>query len=1486
MQKINFHKITHVVTDNDESLLKSGESPYIKGYRIAFNKNANTTHGSGADVSIGNNLGVGTPIQANSKACVNLLLPKGKNKCIGTREFVETNELYYFNYNSEGNHGIYRVDGRNMNCQIVYIGSCLNFQNKSKYALPPHRVEIQIKKSIDANTSQTIETKYLIFTDGYNNQRWLDVEASIATNSFDETLFPFFKLNEFNDKCELIDLAPTPPHQCPSVTVLPNNLVDNVSLITDKEFQFAYSYRYFCGRKTTLSPYSASIVVNSQQCVTDSLNPRCLEIEMYAGNPLVEKIELYFRNCNSDWVVYDVIDVYSDCSGKKFWELTNKLQNYQYSADTNTFKYKFCNDKECKITSQEDANTSQTGIPELSVAVTKVGDELVLANNLRGSKNTDCETLEKIDVIYKGATDTNCNIEYVDVVLRAVVHNIAAGLNQPIYRNNIATQDAVWGGIGNAVLGVVKYEDEVGTLYKQTIPSGKTGFRGYFEGTGIFGYSQQYHTVSGALVEVPGWNNERRNDILGSIDATNYYYQEWRFTLPKGFKGIFRIASHLEVEGENYEDTSTYTFGRLLASSYVANGASLPTSNSKEIYVDTCGGGFTSSDFIMIADPTIPEVDYVVLPKARVVVGYAKDVNNKRLERQGVSGVNGALNYLNSETTDHNGFYFAANTTGFDAVVSHYVNNGVGGCNIQAMALHKSSAKGLEVKNAVLPLVAECKYSEIKGKVIDCETGQGIKGVAVLMEHGKSTTTDSSGEFKILAHNWGIAPYSIIRRKIILNNFGKCILSNCLNGCDVCIAPYEVDVPMCLNCDIIADDYLVNPLTFEVRFLDKPKKGLKKGGRYGIGIKEFDSKGRHTYVSNLDKHYVNIPFVQEDKVFGYGSIEVSLNGSITFAPTTKYISFYITENLKHDGYLQWVVDSVKYYKSNGTETTSADAQLVKLKITSLNDFNELYGYATTTKYQFLDGDRVMFISGGLGDIYDNVANGGIVDLPINAKYNTDTPFVVSEGDILLDFDPRIGAISVGTLIQLTHQKTCAKKEIYYEIPCSRIDIVDGKPKETTKVLNAFDTYMRRRIIKQGDSAPTYSHLYESSSPSDTWGNGCIGKGRVNVKNEYAKKQWSTNEIARSDSWVNNGSVNGLATFRDSNVKNFKGQEYGGIIALHAERNIIHFICENDWFTTDYNMNYARVTENGLVAVSLENSISEPYQKVGMLYGCDYNDTMSIVYENGIVAWYDRSNSAFIISDYKSANDVALIDNKGWFVERTKKLVSINENEEIARVVCGYDPMYNEIIATFIVDETKNINNEFGINTSLNETFVFNLDFKKWVRFDHVTAENYGVLRGAKNGVLLFSFSNGEAYVHNNVNETNYNTFFGQEVDQVVEVVENEAYQKDKNFLAVAIESPEMAYEVDRVITNQPNVSSEIPIAYFEKRHTAWYAPILCDKNTIDNYEHTIVSMLVDGKRIFGNFVRLRFIRDKKKRTKYNEVSNFHVKFASIEQTAK
>lgn len=146
MQNINFHKITHVVTDNDESLLKVGESPYIKGYRIAFNKNANTQNGSGADISLGNNLGVGTPIQANSKISLNIFLPEGKNKCIGTRDFVETNELYYFNYNSNGVHGIYRIDGRTMNQQIVYLGSCLNFQNKSKYAIPPHRVEIQIKK--------------------------------------------------------------------------------------------------------------------------------------------------------------------------------------------------------------------------------------------------------------------------------------------------------------------------------------------------------------------------------------------------------------------------------------------------------------------------------------------------------------------------------------------------------------------------------------------------------------------------------------------------------------------------------------------------------------------------------------------------------------------------------------------------------------------------------------------------------------------------------------------------------------------------------------------------------------------------------------------------------------------------------------------------------------------------------------------------------------------------------------------------------------------------------------------------------------------------------------------------------------------------------------------------------------------------------------------------------------------------------------------
>jgi hypothetical protein len=1205
---------------------------------------------------------------------------------------------------------------------------------------------------------------------------------------------------------------------------------------------------------------------------------------MYAGNPLVEKIELYYRNCNGDWVVYDIIDVYKDCSGKKYWELENKLQNYQYNADTNTFKYKFCNDKECKITSQEDANMSQTGIPEISVSLTKVGDELILANNLRGSKNTDCETLEKIDVTYKGATDTNCQIEYVDVTIRAVIHNVYWSINQPIYRNNISTQDTVWGGIGNSIVGVVRYEDEVGTLYKQTIPSGKTGFRGYFEGTGIFAYSQQYHTTNGVIVEVPGWNNERRNDIIDNISGVDYYYQEWRFTLPKGFKGIFRLASHLEEEGAVMQDTSTNVLGIADVSAYSGGSPFAMLNYNKELYVDTCSGGFISDKFIVISDLTAPrtDVEFLTSAKAKVLYGYIIDANNKPVERQSLL-VGGA--FASSAFTDHNGFYFGAAETVFNVVIQYNTNSGGGGCGFGNLTLNKSVAKGVDVKNGIIPIVLECKYATIKGFVKDCQTGFGLKGVPVIVEHAKYTTTNSDGSFSLIVHNYSASALPPLR-KLFINNFGKCILSACGVGCDLCVDEFNVDVPLCLNCNEILVDYISQPLQFDVRVIDSVKKGLKKGGRYGIGIKEFDSKGRHTFVNNLDKHYVNIPFVQEDKVFGYGSVEVSIDSSITFAPTTKYISFYITENLKHDGYLQWVVDSAEYYKANGTKTTSADAQLVKIKITSLNDFNELYGYNTTTKYQFLDGDRVMFISGGLGDIYDTVANGGIVDLPINAKYNDSTPFVVSEGEILLDFDPRIGAISVGTLIQITHQKTCKTKELFYEIPCSRIDVVNGKPTETTKVLNAFDTYMRRRIIKQGDSAPTYSHLYESNSPSDTWGNGCIGKGRVNVKNEYAKKQWATNEIAKSDSWVNNGSVNGLATFRDSNIKDFKGQEYGGIIATHAERNIIHFICENDWFTTDYNMNYARVTENGLVAVNLANQISEPYQKVGMVNGCDYNDTSTILHENGIVSWYDRSNSAFIISDYKSANDVALIDNKGWFIERTKKLSTSNENEELISVVCGYDPTYNEILVTFIVDELVNINNEYNIDTNKNETFVFNLDFKKWVRFDHITPEFYGTLRSSKFGGLMIAFTSGEAYLHNNINETTYNTFFGQEVDQAVEVVENEAYQKDKNFLAVAVESPEMAYEVDRIITNQPNVDSVIPIAYFEKRHTAWYAPILCDKNTIDNYEHTIVSMLVDGKRIFGNFVRLRFIRDKKKRTKYNEISNFHVKFATIEQTAK
>jgi hypothetical protein len=129
-------------------------------------------------------LGKTTPLVANYLAC-DITQPAGENYTVGTYLSVLTNELYWWTWNSNGVNYLARIIGDGT-CEIVYDGECLPLSADPKHSIEQWRCYMKYDRYCTHRHG-----KQLVWTDGINEIGMIDVEASVATNSFTT---PFFDI--------------------------------------------------------------------------------------------------------------------------------------------------------------------------------------------------------------------------------------------------------------------------------------------------------------------------------------------------------------------------------------------------------------------------------------------------------------------------------------------------------------------------------------------------------------------------------------------------------------------------------------------------------------------------------------------------------------------------------------------------------------------------------------------------------------------------------------------------------------------------------------------------------------------------------------------------------------------------------------------------------------------------------------------------------------------------------------------------------------------------------------------------------------------------------------------------------------------------------------------------------------------------------------------------------------------------------------------
>jgi hypothetical protein len=226
--------------DDDARILKSIEMLDALNVRVAQDADGN----AGVIKNVEGNTIVGYNSSSDT-------LPAGTNRTIGSVASPQNDEVYYFVWNSNDNHSIYRYSMTKDKVFKVYQDPILNFK------------ETMFVKG-DVIINQKGET-ILYFTDGVNDPKKINATKALRggyTANYSLGTNPSTPLTE-EQRLLFITAAKQPPLEPPRWQFFTdtNNSTNN---IYDKMFQFAYQYVYDDGEVSAISPYSTVTYSDNQ----------------------------------------------------------------------------------------------------------------------------------------------------------------------------------------------------------------------------------------------------------------------------------------------------------------------------------------------------------------------------------------------------------------------------------------------------------------------------------------------------------------------------------------------------------------------------------------------------------------------------------------------------------------------------------------------------------------------------------------------------------------------------------------------------------------------------------------------------------------------------------------------------------------------------------------------------------------------------------------------------------------------------------------------------------------------------------------------------------------------------------------------------------------------------------------------------------------------------------------------------------------------
>jgi len=334
--------------DDDVRLIKSTEMTDAVNIRISSEQDG--------DGGVVKNAYGNEPVSFASGSA----LAAGTNEVIGAVSNPQTGEIFFFVWNSNDDHAIYRYSTSSNEAKLVYRDSVLGF---SKF----YHVRADVVKNLDGET-------LLYFTDANTDPKKINVTRALLG------LYPAaFTSGTDAEKLACIAVAKQPPMTPPTFAFSTNLLLKQNNLY-ESTFQFAAQYVYEDGELSALSPYSEVAVAQNQ-----FLDGIISEEQKLANNTLSVSVPTSVAD------VKEIIVLARNGNAGAFYQI-GVLVN---SSSVATQSISFDNSKLYSAISQDVVNKIYDNVPQTAEALTIAGNRLMLGGYTEGYANirTDVDVL-------------------------------------------------------------------------------------------------------------------------------------------------------------------------------------------------------------------------------------------------------------------------------------------------------------------------------------------------------------------------------------------------------------------------------------------------------------------------------------------------------------------------------------------------------------------------------------------------------------------------------------------------------------------------------------------------------------------------------------------------------------------------------------------------------------------------------------------------------------------------------------------------------------------------------------------------------------------------------------------------------------------------------------------------------------------------------------------------------------------------------------